>query len=251
MSPRDFQPGEIGTYTGRAVRPLSMTTDDLSLTDIAHALSNLCRFTGHTRKFYSVAEHCVRCYDVATEHKLWVLLHDASEAYVNDIARPLKHSDAYTAYREAEDHIMMVVAQKFELPWPMPDSVKDIDRRLLVTEIRDLMWGDKEFDGIIDPLPETIVPLAPEVAEQAFIYRLAMEGILLDEDNQSIEDFMKDLEDRHRDDFNDEESGGIGVRNRPKDPKPFYGDALPEPEEYVFELDGKEISHNSLELIGS
>lgn len=236
MTKIDFGSGSIVTYTGRVVNPLEIRPEDISLTDIAHSLSNLCRFTGHTKVFYSVAEHSVRCYDYATEHKLWVLLHDASEAYVNDIARPLKHSAAYDAYRTAEEHIMKVIAQKYELVWPEPPSVKVIDRRILVTEIRDLMWGTDSPDA--NAFPETIEPWSPELAEQAFIYRLAKEGILLEEDEQSIEDFMKSLEDRFDDEFDDldderedeDDAGGAGILLPPRKPKPFFGDALSEPD---------------------
>lgn len=232
MTKIDFGAGSIVTYTGRVVNPLEIRPEDISLVDIAHSLSNLCRFTGHTSKFYSVAEHCVRCYDYATEDRLWVLLHDASEAYVNDIARPLKHSAAYDAYRAAEEHIMKVIAQKYELVWPEPASVKAVDRRLLVTEIRDLMWGTDAPDD--NAFPEKIDPWSPELAEQAFIYRLAMEGILVETDEQSIEDFMSGLSDQFEDEFedlddyedDDDELGGAAILLPPRGPKPFYGDAL-------------------------
>lgn len=235
MTETYFEPGAIVTYTGRVVKPMEMTIDDISLVDISHALSQLCRFTGHTKKFYSVAEHSVRCYDIATEHKLWVLLHDASETYLNDIARPLKHSPAYEAYREAEEHIMRVIAKKFELPWPEPAYVKSLDRQLLATEVRDLMWGDA-YTGGIEALSDKIIPLDPETAETAFIYRLKMEGLELVESHLDIEAFMKQLEDDYWDqddeDWDEEDtSGGAPARRPTPDPKPHFGDALPEPEE--------------------
>src|SRR5271165_7548492 len=81
----------IQTYTGRVMYPLDPRPEEINIIDIAHALSNLCRFTGHVRTFYSVAEHSVR----VSQHcdpkdALWGLLHDASEAYLADMSRPMK-----------------------------------------------------------------------------------------------------------------------------------------------------------------
>jgi hypothetical protein len=74
-------PGEIRTYTGGMVNLTSLTPDQVILEDIAHALSNQCRFSGHTAQFYSVAEHSILCAEmVPDEMKLAALLHDASEA---------------------------------------------------------------------------------------------------------------------------------------------------------------------------
>ncbi len=83
----------IATYTGKQFYPLDPRPEDVCLEDIAHSLSNLCRFTGHTDtdRFYSVAQHSVICSTiVAPEAALLALLHDAAEAYLGDISRPLK-----------------------------------------------------------------------------------------------------------------------------------------------------------------
>lgn len=85
----------IQTFTGKKVFPLAMTTDMVDIKDIAHALSLKCRFTGHCRTFYSVAEHSMRVAElVRPELKLAALLHDAAEAYLPDFARPIK-GEAY------------------------------------------------------------------------------------------------------------------------------------------------------------
>jgi hypothetical protein len=81
----------IETYTGRIVDPLGLRAEDVYIEDVAHALSNLCRFTGHTSAFYSVAEHSVHVsLMVPREHALMGLLHDAAEAYLGDVSSPLK-----------------------------------------------------------------------------------------------------------------------------------------------------------------
>lgn len=83
----------IQTFTGRQYWPLDPRPEDVDVQDIAHHLSNLCRFTGACKRFYSVAEHSVHVsYLVPVEFALYGLLHDAAEAYCNDIARPVKRS---------------------------------------------------------------------------------------------------------------------------------------------------------------
>lgn len=171
----------IITYTGKRVWPLDIRLYDIDVNDFAHSLSNLCRFTGHTREFYSVAQHLCLCYDIAEDHRLWLLLHDAPEAYLNDIARPLKHSEAYDAYRTSEDKIMRVMCQKFGLPWPEPPYVKEIDDQLLRTEIRDLMTvGRVKTNTLqeVEPLPEKIKPWLPKDAKHEYRRRLRKEGLL-------------------------------------------------------------------------
>src|SRR5574342_1090607 len=96
--------GSIITYTGRLFWPLSPRLEDINILDICHALSNQTRFTGHTREFYSVAQHSCLVSDLLPEKfKLDGLLHDASEAYLMDLARPVKELEQMTFFREAED----------------------------------------------------------------------------------------------------------------------------------------------------
>ena len=131
----DYRQGHewIQTFTGRMFWALDPQPEDLHITDIAHGLSNMCRYNGHCSSFYSVAEHCVHLYKVApAAHKFWALMHDASEAYICDIPGPFKH--ALTNYREIEERIMKVVAAKYGLPWPMPADVKMLDTRILMNE---------------------------------------------------------------------------------------------------------------------
>jgi hypothetical protein len=164
--------GRIRTFTGRLVDPLAMREEDLSIEDIAHALSMTCRFGGHTRKFYSVAEHSVRVARMlgrlyrpsARELARWGLMHDASEAYLGDVVTPVKR--LYPDYYEAEERLMRVVAAKWRLPWPMPAEVHEHDRRALATEQRDLVDGSV-VDGV--PWAERIKPWTAEDAKRLFL----------------------------------------------------------------------------------
>ena len=159
----------IQTFTGLRVDPLAPDADALALADIAHALSLLCRFNGHCRVFYSVAEHSVRvARALPREHAPWGLLHDASEAYLADIPRPLKRR--LPDYEAAEERFMRVVATRFGLPWPMPAAVHEADTRLLATEARDLMGADPRAWGLaVEPLSGAIAPWSPAEAEAAFL----------------------------------------------------------------------------------
>lgn len=164
--------GWIRTFTGRRFWPLDPRTADVSLDDIAHALSLICRFTGHVRSFYSVAEHSVRVsWACDPEDALWGLLHDASEAYLCDIARPVKHQPAMVAYRQAEADVQLAIAAYFGLDPVEPPSVKIADSAVLGAELRDLMEGADwtEFHA----LPGVIVPWSPAEAKAAFLARFA------------------------------------------------------------------------------
>jgi len=161
------------TYTGKQFWPLDPRPEDVNIFDIAHALSLQCRFNGHCREFYSVAQHSVlvsraipkQCGDDA---RLWGLLHDAAEAYIGDMIRPLKAN--MWAFKQAESRIMTAVAQHFGLDDKDPDIVKHFDSVLLATEARDLMgkppvpWVD-----LPAPLDRVIIPWSPSVAEDQFI----------------------------------------------------------------------------------
>lgn len=135
----------IQTYTGKCFYPLDPRADDIDIVDIAHALSLITRFSGHASRHYSVAEHSilVACH-VAQEDPdprvvLAALLHDASEAYLCDVPRPLKMMPEMAAYRAMEIAVEFVIAAKFGVPWPLPGIVKHHDERALATEYRDLV----------------------------------------------------------------------------------------------------------------
>lgn len=179
----------IEVYGGTRFYPLDPREDEIHIEDIAHALALTCRFSGHTRTFYSVAQHCVHVSKevgrMAGEHidatplpwrefALWGLLHDAPEAYLNDIPRPLKGTWAFEPYRNLEDNLMRVVASKFGLDSEMPSPVKKLDNVLLATEARDLLTpGALQRWSPIgeEPLERKIQPWDWETAKAHFLAR--------------------------------------------------------------------------------
>lgn len=161
------------TYTGRRFYPLDPRPDEIDPADIAHALSMLCRYAGHVDRFYSVAEHCVLMSEaVAPEHALAALLHDATEAYVVDVPRPLKRY--LPDYRDIEDRVWYAIARRFGLELEVPAAVKEVDTRILLTE-RDALMPNTRYswaqDGMV-PLPVSIEAWSPGEAEGRYLSRL-------------------------------------------------------------------------------
>lgn len=159
------------TFTGRQFWPIDPHADDVCIEDIAHALSMLCRFTGHCRVFYSVAEHSVFVSRlVPKELAMWGLLHDASEAYIADVGRPAKRF--LNGYEGIEDRIMRVVCGAFNLDGAMPVEVKRADNAMLAAEARQLMWphvADWNLSG--EPAEIEVEGLEPRYAEHLFLER--------------------------------------------------------------------------------
>lgn len=150
--------------------------EDIDIIDIAHALSNICRYGGHVEQFYSVAQHCVLVSrTVPAEHALRGLLHDASEAYLIDVPRPIKRSKGMEVYREAEKLLEAKIYLRFGLSPEDPSCIKTADNQLLRTEQRDLMkpapaaWKDYR----VGALPETITPWPPTFARSMFLERFS------------------------------------------------------------------------------
>lgn len=166
--------GWVQTFTGRKFYPLDARPDDLDIRDIAHALSLQCRFSGHCRFHYSVAQHCVLVSQQLESHgpvaALWGLLHDAPEAYLVDLPRPLKHSAGFEVYQEAEARLMRVVCRWAGLPYAMPPVVEEMDAVLLATERRDLLGPDCHWEVPgAQPLLSQILSWYPEAAERAYL----------------------------------------------------------------------------------
>jgi hypothetical protein len=124
----------IQTFSGVEFYPFDPLPSEILIEDIAHALSMQCRYAGHVRRFYSVAEHCVRVAELLPiEDRLWGLLHDASEAYLVDLPRPIKrHSEIGRLYREAEAVLMESICDRFNLAPVEPDSVGVADKAMLL-----------------------------------------------------------------------------------------------------------------------
>ena len=162
----------IGTYTGKAFYPMDPRPDEVDIEDIAHALSQTCRYAGHTRVPFSVAQHSVLVSrHVPPEFRLWGLLHDATEAYICDIPRPLKGH--LTNYKYIEDHLMSVIAKKFGLKGTIPPEVKEVDNRILWDERAAFFKKvpDQPWDLTAKPLGIKIHPLPPEEAKAEFLLR--------------------------------------------------------------------------------
>jgi hypothetical protein len=168
----------ITTYTGRKFWPLNPRAEDVNLIDICHALSNMCRFTGHVIEFYSVAEHSCRVHDILPpEHRLAGLLHDAPEYVLSDLAKPTKSQPEMTEFCDAEDRLMDIIAQKYGFEFPFHESIKEADSILFYTERRDLMpLSDMTLNGY-KPLPARITPWRPVEAKYAMMDRLKKLGL--------------------------------------------------------------------------
>ena len=167
--------GWIETASGKKFYPTEPRIEDIDIEDIAHALSHLCRFTGHCEVFYSVAQHCVLASRYCPEHPMWGLLHDAAEAYLGDVSRPIKQE--LPMYQLWEERLLCLIAGKFGLPFPPPECVKEIDDRMLATERRDLMApGESNYwDGLdgVEPFDAPISPWDALTARHQFLKRFS------------------------------------------------------------------------------
>lgn len=139
--------GWIQTFGGKRFDLLNPRAEDIEIEDIGRALSRICRYTGHSKQFFSVAQHSVLVSVVVDKpYQLHALLHDATEAYIGDISSPLKK--LIPGIKEIEARIEGVIAQKFGLSLPPPEAVVEADLRMLSTEKSDVMgkepcaWGD-------------------------------------------------------------------------------------------------------------
>lgn len=167
----------LQTYTGKRFIIDQPEPDQIDIVDIAHSLAMQCRFNGHCTRFYSVAEHsihvaaCIRArVSTAPEMQLLGLMHDAAEAYVGDVVRPLKNGLA--DYRRIENNIQRVIMQKFGLMYPLPEVIKQADNNMLVLEHEQIMVI-QPYDWDVMPEPfyrgVTIIGWDPREAEMNFL----------------------------------------------------------------------------------
>lgn len=173
--------GSIQTFTGGIFYPLDPRVEEINLQDVAHGLSHKARFTGHTRCFYSTAEHAVRvskCVEMlggSLMQQYVGLHHDDSDAYIPDVPTPLKVLPEFQFFREVEKKIEHACYQKFGCIVDDYSVVKKADIVLLLTEKRDLMpkinqnWGKFEFEPI--PAPYRIRPWSPTKAKEKYLAR--------------------------------------------------------------------------------
>jgi len=171
----------IVTYTGKVFEFLNPKPEMVCIEDIAHALANMCRYTGHVKQFYSVAQHCVLMANAdLLGDPLARLLHDAAETYIGDLASPWKsllRVDVCSAYCETvkvfEQGIMAVIGMALGVDISPNPNIKLSDIRMFWTEVRDLMpdmpddfeWGPPRME----PLKTKIIPWNPETAEGMFL----------------------------------------------------------------------------------
>jgi hypothetical protein len=149
--------------------PYDPRPEDVDINDIAWSLSNICRFTGHTAEFLSVAEHSVMVSKlVPSGQALLGLMHDASEAYVGDMASPLKCRNH--EFRLVEARVWLAIRKRFNLSELTPD-VKDADMLAMSAEVHALMPDASDFPGL--PPPPKIRPQCwdPKTAREEFIFR--------------------------------------------------------------------------------
>lgn len=137
----------ITTVSGRFFDILKPEEYEYDIEEIAHSLSNICRYTGHTNSFYSVAEHSVLVSRICSDRlALCGLLHDASEAFIGDVSSPLKK--LLPEYQEIEDKVQKAIASQFNLPYPFPEEIYVADKKMYWQErqsvadngIRDTLW---------------------------------------------------------------------------------------------------------------
>lgn len=162
----------ILSNSGKYFNFLSPQDYDYTIEEIAHALSHINRYTGHSRVPYNVADHSVRVsYLVPKKYALDGLMHDCSEAFLGDVSSPLKQ--LLNDYKIIEEKVERAIANHFSLEYPHPPCVKIADYTMLVTEKRDLLPYSEPWDDFkqFTPLQERIWPLKNREAREAFLAR--------------------------------------------------------------------------------
>jgi 5'-deoxynucleotidase YfbR-like HD superfamily hydrolase len=162
----------VSTFLGHRFFLTRPHIDDVAIEDIAHGLAYQCRFNGQTREFYSVAQHSLMVMQlVPAPLRLAALLHDAAEAYLGDMVKPLKN--LFPEFSAIEARVMQIIGERFTVDLEHLDpAIKVADLVALATEKRDLMPHSTEaWANLRDilPMPESIRPLMPLDAKSAFL----------------------------------------------------------------------------------
>ena len=173
------------TFSGVQFWPLNPKVEDIRLEDIAHALSNICRFNGHCRHFYSVAQHSVLMAREAAKNlesvslEKAILLHDSAEAYLSDIPRPIKRALGNVVV--IEEILLFQIFIAFDVEWPSEcnwKAIKEYDNMFLATEARDLLGPPPaEWEKLPQPLNANIEPWGPGYSKEAFLVAVQQLGM--------------------------------------------------------------------------
>jgi uncharacterized protein len=160
----------LSTFSGKKFYPFNPSPEQIEIVDIAHGLSMVCRFSGQCPYFYSVAEHCIHVTNALPPSlKLEGLLHDASEAYLADLPKPVKMG--LRDYSLLETQVETVIAEKFNLACPTPSEVKTADLAMLKQEIFSFFGPARYSEDFQDPPGQSqhFSGFEPQVAESKFL----------------------------------------------------------------------------------
>ena len=165
----------ITVASGKHIDLDNLRMEDIDIKDIAHSLSNICRFGGSARFHYSVAQHSLYVAgQVASKHRLWALMHDAPEAYYGDVITPIKHDNRFSLMRDLFEKVDTIVYRRFGLISiedrfsELPVEVREADDAVRMTETDQLMEGEPKVKSF-KMAAIVIKKMEPKEAERRFI----------------------------------------------------------------------------------
>jgi len=181
----------ISTFRGNRFYPVDGRIECIDIEDIAHGLAFQCRFNGQTSEFYSVAQHSLIVAAIVPPHLYRAaLLHDASEAYLGDVVKPLK--GLLHGYKQIEDQLTTRIAEHFDVCFDDYSVIKVADLIALATEKRDLMPNSTEawsYLSGITPLADKIDPMPPSQAKHCFLdawFRASRQAVTAQQDRSGF-----------------------------------------------------------------
>lgn len=169
--PGDKRKGDyMTTYTGQKFWPLDPRAEEVHLEDIAHALSRICRFNGHVRSHYSVAQHAVIVSHLVPQYLAFEALHhDDAEAYLADLVRPVKkHIRQYIKHERA---LEKVISKRFRFKYPLPAVIHDIDTRIVADEAESLFISEPSWTKEFNKIGLRIRPIPAFIAKRLYLHR--------------------------------------------------------------------------------
>ena len=165
----------IMLHSGRLFDLANPEANEITIEDIAHGLAHTCRYTGQCNWFYSVAQHSVLVSQVVPQPFAFAaLMHDAAEAFIGDVSRPLK--SLLSEYRTLEERVEQAIFKRFGLAWPIPEEVRKADDAVMLAEMEVLMpSGMSDLAKVAGMVPAEVKILrtSPEVAKMIFMARYA------------------------------------------------------------------------------